>query len=47
MVPRLVFGMICGCGNKVLGEACPDLFGVTCVKDASVEVHLELFGSSN
>jgi len=35
------------CGDKVLKKAFPALYGIVCSKDASVTVHLELFGGSN
>jgi hypothetical protein len=35
------------CGDKALKEAFLDLYGITCVKDASVVAHLVLFGDFN
>jgi hypothetical protein len=30
-----------------LKKVFPDLFGIACAKNASIEVHLELYSSSN
>lgn len=35
------------CGNKALQEAFPILFGIACVKDASIAAHLKLSGGYN
>jgi hypothetical protein len=35
------------CGDVALLEAFSNLFGITCVKVASVTTHLEFFGGSN
>jgi DNA polymerase/3'-5' exonuclease PolX len=33
--------------DKILRKAFPVLFGIVCVKDASVASHVELYGGSN
>ena len=49
MAPILNYGMICGVGIRPLRKPFfffPNLYSITCVKDASVVVHLDLsYGS--
>jgi hypothetical protein len=45
MAPTLDSGIICVCEDMTLKEAY-NLYGIACIKDVSIAIHLELYSGS-